>query len=140
MKAYLRLRINPWVRRLLTRLLAIIPALFVVIIKGEDRVDALLVLSQVILSLQLGFAIIPLIHFVSDKKSMGIFTIKPLTQIAAWLIAAVVIYLNVSMLINGALPFFEPNAPLLPQIALIALAIFLAALLLYIILHPFIGV
>jgi manganese transport protein len=77
MEGYLRLRINPILRRLITRLLAIIPALLVIIIYGEHKVDALLVLSQVILSLQLGFAIIPLIHFVSDKKTMGIFVIKP---------------------------------------------------------------
>lgn len=69
MEGYLHLRINPWLRRLITRLIAIIPALIVIIIYGEDEVDALLVLSQVVLSLQLGFAIIPLIHFVSDKNN-----------------------------------------------------------------------
>jgi manganese transport protein len=69
MEGYLSLRINPLLRRLITRLLAIIPALIVIIIYGEKNVDALLVLSQVILSLQLGFAIIPLIHFVSNKTN-----------------------------------------------------------------------
>jgi manganese transport protein len=138
MEGYLRLRINPWVRRLLTRLLAIIPALLVVIIKGENQADSLLVLSQVILSLQLGFAVIPLIHFVSDKKSMGIFTITPLTKIISWLVAAILIYLNISMLVNGSIPFFEQNAPLLPKIGLVLLSIFFLALLLYIILHPFV--
>src|SRR5688572_22302876 len=65
MEGYLRLRINPWIRRLLTRLLAIIPAIIVISIFGDDEVDRLLVFSQVVLSMQLGFAIIPLIHFVS---------------------------------------------------------------------------
>ena len=83
MEGYLSLRINPWLRRLITRLLAIIPALIVIIVYGDTRVDALLVLSQVILSLQLGFAIIPLIHFVSDKTTMGVFVINPVTKIFA---------------------------------------------------------
>ena len=76
MEGYLQLRINPWLRRLLTRLIAIIPAVLVILIYGEERVDDLLIFSQVILSLQLGFAVIPLIHFVSDKKTMGVFVIK----------------------------------------------------------------
>lgn len=80
MEGYLRLRINPLLRRLITRLLAIVPAVIVIGISGENQVDQLLIFSQVILSLQLGFAVIPLIHFVSDKKKMGIFQIKKLTR------------------------------------------------------------
>ena len=95
MEGYLQLRINPWARRLLTRLLAIIPALIVILIYGEERVDALLVLSQVILSLQLGFAIIPLIHFVSDKKKMGDFAIPIWQKIASWVAALTIISLNI---------------------------------------------
>ena len=95
MEGYLKLRINPLLRRLLTRLLAIIPALLVVIIAGEEKVNDLLVFSQVILSLQLSFAIIPLIHFVSDKKTMGAFAIKPHVQVLAWTVAAILVYLNV---------------------------------------------
>lgn len=68
MEGYLHLRITPWVRRLITRLIAVIPAMAVILINGEDNIDSLLVFSQVILSLQLGFAIIPLIHFTSDKR------------------------------------------------------------------------
>lgn len=100
MEGYLNLRINPLIRRLITRALAIIPAVLCILIFGEDRVDRLLVLSQVILSLQLGFAIIPLIHFVSDKETMGNFVIKRPVKIVAWLIAAVLIYLNVRMVTN----------------------------------------
>ncbi|UAY51455.1 Nramp family divalent metal transporter [Ferruginibacter albus] len=136
MEGYLRLRINPWVRRLLTRLLAIVPAVLVILIKGENDVDDLLLLSQVILSLQLGFAIIPLIHFVSDKKTMGVFSIKPVTKIVAWLIAAVLVYLNIKMLIEKAIPHFAYNAPLMPKVAMVLLALSLLALLLYITLHP----
>jgi len=135
MEGYLSLRINPWLRRLVTRLLAIIPALIVIIIYGEERVDALLVLSQVILSLQLGFAIIPLIHFVSDKKTMGNFVITPLTKIAAWLIASILVFLNLKMLINEASGVFAAEA-LLPKIILACVGILFLALLLYIICYP----
>jgi manganese transport protein len=73
MEGYLNLRLQPWIRRLLTRLIAIVPTLLVLVFMGESATGKLLILSQVILSLQLGFAIIPLIHFVSDKKKMGQF-------------------------------------------------------------------
>src|SRR5204863_2324549 len=94
MEGYLRLRINPWVRRLITRLIAIIPAVIVILVNGEKDIDSLLILSQVILSLQLGFAIIPLIHFTSDKKTMGKYAIRPLVIVLASAIAAILVYLN----------------------------------------------
>lgn len=97
MEGYLHIRINPLLRRLLTRLIAIIPAVIVILIYGEEKVDDLLVFSQVILSLQLGFAIIPLIHFVSDKKTMGEFVINNWVKTAAWIIAAILITLNVRL-------------------------------------------
>src|ERR1700754_4743509 len=94
MEGYLQLRINPWVRRLLTRLLAIVPAVIVILLFGENEVDGLLVLSQVFLSVQLGFAVIPLIHFVSDRTTMGNFTIPPFIKLLAWATAALLVYLN----------------------------------------------
>jgi manganese transport protein len=135
MEGYLQLRINPWARRLITRLLAIIPALIVIIIYGEDKVDALLVLSQVILSLQLGFAIIPLIHFVSDKQKMGDFAIGNFTKTAAWIIAATLVVLNFKMLSNVAVDVFAADA-LFPKILLTATGLFFISLLFYIIIHP----
>ncbi len=135
MEGYLSLRINPIMRRLITRMLAIIPALLVIIIYGEHNVDALLVLSQVVLSLQLGFAIIPLIHFTSDKKTMGSFAIKPIVQIAAWLIAAILISLNLKMLVNEASSVFEGDN-IMAKAFLVLAGILFSALLLYIILHP----
>ena len=138
MEGYLQLRINPWVRRLLTRLLAIIPALLVIIIYGDNKVDALLVLSQVILSLQLGFAIIPLIHFVSDKKTMGIFRIKYSTQVIAWLIAATLIYLNFKMLWNEVVIIFD-NTAILPKMLVVICATVFISLLVYIIIQPLIS-
>ncbi len=110
MEGYLNLRINPLIRRLITRGLAIIPAVLVILIFGEERVDSLLILSQVVLSLQLGFAIIPLIHFVSDKKTMGDFVIKWPVKLIAWLIAAVLIYLNVRMVANEISKAFASDA------------------------------
>lgn len=99
MEGYLNIRLQPWIRRLITRLIAIIPAVLVIVIAGEHKKDALLVLSQVILSLQLGFAIVPLIHFVSDKTLMGKFRAGPWLIIPAWISAIVIIGLNVKLVV-----------------------------------------
>jgi manganese transport protein len=109
MEGYLHLRINPWIRRLMTRLIAIVPAVIVILINGEENIDSLLVFSQVILSLQLGFAIIPLIHFTSDKKTMGKFVIKPLVIIIAVLITIILVYLNIRMVIEQAGEYFATS-------------------------------
>lgn len=138
MEGYLRLRINPLLRRLITRLIAILPALIVIIIYGEKKVDALLVFSQVILSLQLGFAVIPLIHFVSDKKTMGKFSINLFTRSASWLVAFVLIALNVNMLMNEVVPVFEGHDSLAKSMILLGALLF-GALLLYIVGQPFFG-
>lgn len=130
MEGYLRIRINPWMRRLLTRLIAIIPAVIVILINGENNIDNLLVLSQVILSLQLGFAIIPLIHFVSDKKTMGVFTIKPFVQVLAWLITAVLVYLNMRMVFEQAADFFTTSDSLLWKVVIVLAALLFVGLLL----------
>ena len=106
MEGYLHLRINPWLRRLITRLLAISPALLVILIYGESKVDDLLVISQIILSLQLGFAVIPLIHFVSDKTTMGEFVISPLTKTAAWIVAAILVFLNGRLVLEQLTAFY----------------------------------
>lgn len=136
MEGYLRLRINPWIRRLITRLLAIVPAVLVIAIYGDKEVDSLLVFSQVILSMQLGFAIIPLIHFVSDKQTMGSFAIKPIVQIFAWIIAAVLVFLNVKMVVNEASAFFETSESLFWKLIIIVGAILFTTLLLYTIFFP----
>ncbi len=110
MEGYLQLRINPWLRRLITRLIAIIPAVLVILIYGESRVDDLLVFSQVILSLQLGFAVIPLIHFVSDKQTMGEYAIKTYVKIAAWLVAIILVWLNVKLIGEQTFKLFNSDA------------------------------
>lgn len=100
MEGHLNLRIQPWIRRLLTRLLAIIPAFFTILYFGEEALGSLLVLSQVVLSLQLGFAIIPLIHFNSDSKQMKEYAIKPWVKTLAWLSAFIIVGLNVKLVIQ----------------------------------------
>ncbi|HEX5024161.1 MAG TPA: Nramp family divalent metal transporter [Agriterribacter sp.] len=136
MEGYLRLRINPLLRRLITRVIAIVPALIVISIYGDKELDALLILSQVILSLQLGFAIIPLIHFVSDKKTMGVFAIKPITKILAWAIALILVYLNIRMVGDEALSIFNSPGNLPLKIIIAGAGIFFAGLLLYISFRP----
>jgi manganese transport protein len=136
MEGYLRLRINPWMRRLLTRLLAIIPAIIVIGLFGDKEVDSLLIFSQVILSMQLGFAVIPLIHFVSDKKTMGAFAIKPIVKIAAWLIASVLVYLNIKMVISQTAGFFDESGSIFWKSIIIAGGIFFLGLLVYITFFP----
>ena len=134
MEGYLQLRIAPWVRRLMTRLIAVIPAVIVILINGEENIDSLLVLSQVILSLQLGFAVIPLIHFTSDKRSMGKYAIKPLIIILASAIAAVLVYLNIRMVVQQATEYFATSDSMFwKTIIIVAVSLFVSLLLIAII-------
>jgi manganese transport protein len=128
MEGYLNLRINPIIRRLITRMIAIIPAFFCILYFGEDRIDRLLILSQVILSLQLGFAIIPLIHFVSDKETMGEFVIKRPVKVVAWLIAALLVYLNARMVVDEIATAFSENINTGYLILIVLAAIFFVVL------------
>jgi manganese transport protein len=138
MEGYLRLRINPWIRRLLTRLLAIIPAVIVIMIYGDERIDALLIFSQVILSLQLGFAIIPLIHFVSDRSKMEAYTINNLTKMLAWLIAAVLVYLNLRMVMSGIIEYLGEPHPIYWKVLIVLGLLLLLTLLATVTIYPFI--
>lgn len=136
MEGYLKLRLNPWIRRLLTRLIAIVPAVLVISLMGEDKVDALLVFSQVILSLQLGFAVIPLIHFVSNKATMGEFVIGWKIKLLSWIVAAILVYLNVSLVLDFVADFFINSSNTSLKIILLLALIGFVFLLLYIILYP----
>ena len=139
MEGYLRLRINPLLRRLITRLLAIIPAIIVILVAGEKKIDDLLVLSQVVLSGQLGFAIIPLIHFVSDRQTMGSFAINLPTRIASWAVASILIYLNVKLVYEEAADFYAQPGHLAWKL-LVMIGILLTWILLaYIILYPWLS-
>jgi manganese transport protein len=100
MEGFLDLKLKPWLRRLITRLIAVVPALIVAILYGERGTGKLLVLSQVILSLQLSFAVIPLLQFTGSKKKMGEFVNGPMLKVVSWGVAAIILSLNIYMLIG----------------------------------------
>jgi manganese transport protein len=98
MEGFLHIKLRPWLRRLITRLLAVVPAFIVAFYYGEKGTGQLLVLSQVILSLQLSFAVIPLVLFTNDKLKMGVFVNRPWLRITAWLVAGIILVLNAFLL------------------------------------------
>lgn len=98
MEGFLDIRLRPWVRRLLTRLMAIVPAAIVAVAYGEKGIGSLLVLSQVVLSFQLSFAVIPLVQFTGDRRKMGQFVNPLWLSISAWVVAIVIVCLNVYLL------------------------------------------
>jgi manganese transport protein len=98
MEGFLHWRLQPWLRRLITRSMAIIPAAIVIGVMGEGRATSLLILSQVVLSFQLPFAVVPLIQFTGDRSKMGEFTNGRLTSIFGWFLAAAIIVLNGALL------------------------------------------
>jgi manganese transport protein len=98
MEGFLDIRLKPWLRRLITRSIAIIPAALVIGIAGENKITSLLILSQVILSFQLPFAVIPLIQFTSSRAKMGEFVNSRLTIVIAWVIAAAILFFNAELL------------------------------------------
>ena len=102
MEGFLNIRLRPWVRRLITRGLALVPALIVIGFFGEGATGELLIASQVVLSLQLPFAIVPLIAFTRDKKKMGVFANGPWISVLAWATAGAVIVLNIKLLVDVA--------------------------------------
>lgn len=105
MEGFLDIRLRPWLRRLITRGLAIIPAVICVILYGESGMARLLILSQVILSFQLGFAMVPLILFTGDRQKMGDFANRPWVNLLAWISAGLIISLNIKYLIDFFLKF-----------------------------------
>jgi manganese transport protein len=138
MEGYLNLRIRPWLRRLITRALAVVPTVFVLIYFGEHSVTALLVLSQVILSLQLPFAIIPLIHAVADKQRMGDFRIGSWLKGLAWLVTGIIVALNVKLIVDQIANWITQagSKAWLLRVTVVPVAIALAILMLYITIEP----
>jgi manganese transport protein len=98
MEGFINLRLRPWLRRLITRLIAIIPAIITVVLYGERGTGQLLILSQVILSLQLPFAVFPLVMFTSDARKMGGFVNPPWVKALAWTVAVIIALLNAWLL------------------------------------------
>lgn len=109
MEGYLDIRMNPWMRRIITRSVAVIPAFITILIAGENKMTDLLILSQVILSVQLAFAVIPLIYAVSNKEKMKAFTIKPWLIALSVAITGIILYLNIKMVMGKALSFLAIN-------------------------------
>ena len=97
MEGFLNLRMRPWLRRLTTRFIALVPAVVAIALAGDKGVYKLLILSQVVLSLQLPFATIPLIHFTSDRKKMGLFANRAWVKALAWAVAGVIVALNLKL-------------------------------------------
>ena len=139
MEGYLNFRLQPWIRRLLTRLIAIIPAFITILILGEGATGRLLILSQVILSLQLGFAVIPLIHFVSDKNKMGEFVIPNWQKILSWIAAIAIISLNVKLVYTEIFNLLlNSKNIILISFTIIPICLFCLLMLIYILIIPFI--
>ena len=138
MEGFLNFRMRPWLRRLVTRSLAIIPAAITIWIAGESGTYHLLILSQVILSMQLPFAVIPLIHFTSDRRRMGQFANRPWVKVLAWSTATVILALNIRLLVTGVsdwLGLAGPyRAPLFALVTIIGAGI--AMLLLWVLFEP----
>ncbi len=138
MEGFLRVRIRPWLRRLVSRGLAIVPAALVILWRGSGAVDDLLLLSQVVLSLQLSFAVIPLVTFTSDRSKMGEFVNPPWVVVLAVLVTAVIAGLNVKLVADQVSAWFGaagPNAIWLWSLLVPALAA-TGAMLLYLLLAP----
>ena len=140
MEGYLNIRLQPWIRRLITRLVAIIPAVVTLLVFGEEKMEGLLILSQVVLSLQLGFAVIPLIHFVSNKKLMGEFVATKWLIIPAWLTAIIIVSLN-GKLVFATLQdaINESPNPIVIWLTVVPVTIAVAFLLIWITVRPFVG-
>jgi manganese transport protein len=102
MEGFLDIRLPPWLRRLITRVIAIVPAVLVTAVYGESGTAQLLILSQVILSLQLPFAVIPLVAFTGDRAKMGIFVSPLWVRILAWTATALIVVLNATLIVDWA--------------------------------------
>jgi manganese transport protein len=138
MEGFVGLKMRPWLRRLTTRLIAIIPTVIVIKVSGDNAINSLLILSQVILSLQLPFAIIPLLHFTSNRKKMGEFASQIWVMVLAWTAASFITLLNLKYiydLIIESLPLSNTQG-ILVKYLLIPVSAFLLPLLLWMIVEP----
>ena len=140
MEGFLHLRIRPWLRRMISRGLAIIPAVAFIIMRGERAVDELLVLSQVVLSLQLSFAVVPLVSFTSDRRRMGEFVNPPWVLVLAALVTSVIAVLNINLVVQQLGPWIAAHLTTAPLVTvpILALVAGLALLLGYLVLAPLI--
>ncbi|MEO8662000.1 MAG: Nramp family divalent metal transporter [Bryobacteraceae bacterium] len=138
MEGFLNFRMRPWLRRLITRSLAVIPAVITILIAGERGTYWLLILSQVVLSMQLPFAVVPLIHFTNDRRRMGTFANKLWLQILSWAIAAIIIGLNAWLVVSTLATWSTAAGKYawLLQLGVVPIIAALAALLAWVVLEP----
>ncbi|MFB3778106.1 MAG: Nramp family divalent metal transporter [Bryobacteraceae bacterium] len=141
MEGFLSFRMRPWLRRLITRMAAIVPAAITIYIAGAEGTYKLLILSQVILSMQLPFAVIPLIHFTSDRFKMGEFANPIWVRVLAWSAAGVIVALNVHLVMDKIREWLEASGEYrwLVTMLVVPAAALLAAMLLYVTVEPFLG-
>lgn len=138
MEGFVKIRLRPYLRRLITRSIALVPAVVVIAISGDEGTYKLLILSQVILSLQLPFAIVPLVHFTSDKLKMGSFSSNIWVKGASWITSVIIISLNGKLVYDQITEWIEGGAPLFVLTLTIGMAAALSFFLLYIIVLPLI--
>ncbi|MGE5699834.1 MAG: Nramp family divalent metal transporter [Deltaproteobacteria bacterium] len=139
MEGFVNIRLRPWLRRLVTRAVAITPAIATILLAGEGATGKLLILSQVALSLQLSFAVIPLIHMVSDRGLMGAFAIRSWVKWLAWATAGIIAALNVKLVVSevGGWLGRGGTAGLAARAVALPFAVAVGMLLLYILAEPF---
>ncbi|MGE5754016.1 MAG: Nramp family divalent metal transporter [Deltaproteobacteria bacterium] len=139
MEGFVNIRLRPWLRRLVTRAMAIIPAVAVILWRGEGATGELLVLSQVVLSLQLSFAVIPLIHMVSDRVFMGAFAIRTGVKVLAWTTAGIIAALNIKLVAGEIAGWLGMGgaAGLAARIVAFPAVLAVGMLLLYVLAEPF---
>jgi manganese transport protein len=105
LEGFIHIRMRPWLRRMVSRLLAIVPAIAVIAIAGNKGIDELILFSQVVLSLQLSFAVVPLVQFTSDKAKMGAFVNGPWTKAVGWSMAVLIAVLNAYLVYTTHYPW-----------------------------------
>ena len=138
MEGFVKIRLRPYLRRLITRVIALLPAVVVISISGDQGTYKLLILSQVILSLQLPFAIVPLVHFTGDKLKMGTFTSRWWVKGLAWITSVIIIALNGKLVYDQIMQWVTGDMPVLFSLLAVAFAAAISLFLGYIILLPLI--
>lgn len=139
MEGYLNLRISPWMRRLITRLVAVVPAVVTIVFFGEEQLGELLILSQVILSVQLGFAILPLIHFTGSKRMMGTFANTMRIKVLAWISALLILGLNIRMIANEVTVYLSTDPSFGMRLLVLLVLAFIGILLCYVAVSPLVA-
>jgi manganese transport protein len=136
MEGFVKIRLRPYLRRLITRSIALFPAVVVISISGDQGTYKLLILSQVILSLQLPFAIVPLVHFTSSKLKMGVFASRLWVKVLAWITSVIVIALNGKLVYDQIMEWAAGGRHMIVMILSIGVAAAVTLFLVYIILLP----